>query len=219
MNRKIKNLYIAFISLIILILFLFIRSYQTIHKGDSVDSEKSFKESKLQGTYIENLDSASMIYSNYKYGFAMDFPDNWSFDRGVSEHTIIRAVQYDSTISYSINVIELKDMKSDVDIWTVWDNDFKGLEVNYKNMITKMVNTDIFNFSMRKVNISNRKAIEIQFSYLLKAVDVEQDMKSLFYQIYKLPFVYTIGLHVPEAYYNLNPERYTYMINNFVFIK
>jgi hypothetical protein len=80
----------------------------------------SFKDSNLNGNKIEHLDSVSMIYSNFKYGFSMDFPDNWKFDRGNGEHTVIRAGQKDSFMLVAVNVFELKAApKSDFSLWKI----------------------------------------------------------------------------------------------------
>jgi len=219
MNKNIRNSFIFLAGLIILSIFLFVKEYQLKNSSHLSDFEPSFKESNLQGSKIEHLDTASLIYSNFKYGFAMDFPNNWSIDRGVSEHTIIRAAQTDSTISCAINVIELGDMKSDISIWTLWDNKSMEFEANYRNMFSKLVNSEIYNFSPRKVYVSNREAIEIRFNYLVREVDVEYEMQYLFYSIYKIPFVYTVGMHIPKIFYDDNPGRYNYMVNNFVLMK
>ncbi|MCK4921312.1 MAG: hypothetical protein KAS71_09715 [Bacteroidales bacterium] len=219
MNKKIRNSYILFAGLIIITIVLFVQKSQVNNSPDTSDFEPSFKESNLHGNKIEHLDSTSLVYSNFKYGFAMDFPNNWSVDRGVSEHNIIRAGQIDSAISFSINVIEISDMESDIDIWTLWDNKAMGLEANYRSMLPKLVNSNIYNFSPRKVYVSNREAIEIRFNYFVREVDVEHEMQCLFYSIYKIPFTYTIGMHIPKIFYEYNPDRYDYMINNFVLMK
>ncbi|MFW9878804.1 MAG: hypothetical protein ACFFG0_37470 [Candidatus Thorarchaeota archaeon] len=219
MNKKIRNSYILLAGLIVITIILFVKQYRVNNPPDNSDFEPSFKESNLQGNKVEHLDSTTMVYSNFKYGFAMDFPNNWSIDRGVSEHTIIRAGQMDSAISFSINVIELNDMESDISIWTLWDNKAMGLEENYRNALPKLVNSEIYNFNPRKVYISNREAIEIKFNYLVREVDTEYEMQCLFYSIYKIPFTYTIGIHVPKLFYDNYPDRYNYMINNFVLMK
>ena len=216
MNKKIRNSFIFLAGLIILTIVLIVKEYKVKNSSDTADFEPSFKESNLQGNKIEYLDTVTSIYSNFKYGFAMDFPNNWSIDRGVSEHTLIRAGQIDSTISISINVIELSDMKSDISIWNLWDNKTLGFEANYRSMLSKSVNTDIYNFNPRKVYVSNREALEIRFNYIVREVDVEYEMQCLFYSIYKMPFTYTIGLHIPKIFFDDNPGRYNYMINKFI---
>lgn len=219
MNKKIRNSYILLAGLIIMAIVLVVKKYQVNNPSVVTDFEPSFKESSLHGNTVEHLDSNTLVYSNFKYGFAMDFPNNWSIDRGVSEHTIIRAGQMDSAISFSINVIELSDMQSDIGIWTLWDNEAMGLEASYKNMLPKLVNSEIFNYKPRKVYVSNREAIEIRFNYLVREVDVEYEMQCLFYSIYMIPYTYTIGMHIPRVFYDENPNRYNYMINNFVLMK
>jgi hypothetical protein len=220
MDKKVRNFYMFVAFIIFLIAFTYLKQLNIETNKNTSDFEPSYKESNLKGNSVEHLDSLTLIYSSFKYGFSMDFPNNWSIDRGVSEHTIIRGVQIDSSISFSVNVIELKDMKSkDLNIWDLWDNKSMGLEKNYRKMLPKMVNSDIWNFKPRKVYVSNKEAVEIKFNYIVREVDVEYEMQSLFYIIYRLPYTYTVGLHVPKVFYDENPERHNFLINNFVLMK
>lgn len=206
-------------SKLLFVMIAFCMNSEQVYNQTHADFKPSFKESNLQGDMIEHLDSNTLVYSNFKYGFAMDFPNNWSIDRGVSERTVIRAGQIDSAISFSINVIESSDMESDISIWALWDNKDLGLEATFRNSLTKSVNSEIYNFNARKVYISNREAIQTKFNFLFKNVDVEYENQCLFYSIYRAPFTYTIALHVPKILYDQNPQRFNYMINNFVLMK
>ncbi|MDQ2180850.1 hypothetical protein [Marinifilum sp. D714] len=220
MDKKVRNFYVFVALVLFFIGFTYFKQFNIESKSNNSDFEPSYKQSYLEGNSVEHLDSISMIYSNFKYGFSMDFPNNWKTDRGTSEHTVIRGVQLDSAISFSINVIELKDMKSqDFNVWDLWDNKRFGMESNYRKMLPKLVNTDICNFSPRKVYVSNRKAIEIKFNYTVREVDMEFEMQSLFYSIYKMPCTYTVGLQVPRVFYDENPQKYNYLINKFVLMK
>ncbi|WP_321318038.1 hypothetical protein [Labilibaculum sp.] len=220
MDKKVRNFYVFVAFVIFLIAFTYLKQLNVETKAYISDFEASYKESNLEGNSVEHLDSLSLIYSNFKYGFSMDFPNNYSIDRGVSEHTIIRGVQIDSAISFLVNVIELKDMKlKKITIWDLWDNKSMGLEKNYRKILSKMVNSDIWNFKPRKVYISNRESIEIKYNYIVREVDIEYEMQSLFYSIYKLPYTYSVGLHVPKIFYDENPEKYNFLINNFVLMQ
>ena len=178
----------------------------------------AFKETNLGGNDVEHLDSTTLLYSNFKYGFSMDFPDNWEIDRGVAQHTIIRAGQRDSVLLAFVNVIELKDVKEDISVWSIWDNKSLKFEESYKASMEKTVNEKLINFKYRKVHINNRESIETKFSYIVKEVDIEYEMQCLFYSVYKIPFTYTIGFKIPKFLYDENPIRYNYMINNFIFL-
>lgn len=161
-----------------------------------------------------------MIYSNFKYGFSMDFPDNWKFDRGNAEHTVIRAGQKDSFMLAAVNVIELKDVpKSDFSLWKIWDNKELGMAEFMKNEFKKALNSDIIDYSWRKVYVNNREAIETKLNYILKELDYEFEMKYIAYSISnKNQFSYTVGIKTPKYFYEENPSRFDYLINNFVFL-
>ncbi len=180
----------------------------------------SFKDSYLKGNEIEHLDSISMIYSNFKYGFSMDFPDNWKFDRGNAEHTVIRAGQKDSFMLAAVNVIELKEVpKSDFSLWKIWDNKEIGMAEYVKKGFKKTLNSEITDFTWRKVYVNNREAIETKCTYLLKELDYEFEMKYIGYSISnKNQFSYNLGIKTPKYFYDENPSRFDYLVNNFVFL-
>jgi len=217
MDKKVRNSYLMFSGLIILLIIIIFKSFNTKNKSAKPEFKPSFKESNSKGDFVDNLDSTTLIYSNYKYGFAMDFPDNWSIDKGVSEHTIIRGYRKDSAISLSINIIELNDVNlKELNIWDLWDNKSIGLEDNYHQMLSKIGSSKTYNYATRKVNISNREGIEISFNYTVKEVDVSYEMQSIFYSMYVSPYTYTFALHVPKIFYDIEPDRYKYMINDFI---
>ncbi len=210
--RNIKTLLFV---LIFMLLFVFESHCQT-----NQIFAPSFKKSNLNGNNIEHLDSISMIYSNFKYGFSMDFPDNWKFDRGNAEHTVIRAGQKDSFMLAAVNVIELKEVpKSDFSLWKIWDNKELGMAEFMKNELKKALNSEIIDYSWRKVYVNNREAIETKLTYILKELDYEFDMKYIAYSISnKNQFSYTVAIKTPKYFYEVNPSRFDYMINNFVFL-
>lgn len=215
---KVRSFYLLVAVIAIIILFTYFQEWNIKNKTAKSGFEPSYKELNEEKDLVEHLDSTTLIYSNFKYGFSMNFPDEWNIDRGVSEHTIIRGVQNDSALSFVINVIELKDMKSEnLNIWELWDN--KNMDLEYRKILPKLVKSDIYNYNSRKVYVSNTEAIEIKYNYIAKDVDVECEMQSHFYSIYQLPFTYTVGLHAPKIFYEKNPVRYDHLIKNFVLMQ
>lgn len=150
----------------------------------------------------------------------MDFPDNWSLDRGVSEHTIIRGRQIDSLITFAINIVEVSDIiQSGVSIWDLWEDKSKGFEEESRNELQKSANLDTYNYNTRKVYVSNIEAFETKFNYIMRQVDLEIEMQAIFYHIFKTPLTYAVGFHIPKIFYDDNPERYNYFISKFVLMK
>lgn len=219
MNKKLRNFYIIGALLLALFINEVVKGYLHKDQSQSLELEESFKEAYLGGSPVEYFDSLTMIYSNYKYGFSMDFPDHWATDRGVAEHTIIRGARIDSATSFSINVIELSDMKDEnITIWQIYDSDQSGVINSFKNMLSETLNSKIYNFTTRKVHVANQEAIEAKANYIIKEVDVEFENQFLAYFIYVMPYMYSVGLHVPKAIYDNNQGYYNSMINNFKII-
>lgn len=106
-------------------------------KNSKEDFMPSYKEQLSNNSgkknFTEFYDSTSNIYSNYQYGFSMKFPSNWAVDKGFSEHTIIRGLEKDSAITFSINVIEIKDGANDkFSIWKYFDSNREFVETQFK---------------------------------------------------------------------------------------
>ena len=188
------------------------------NQNNKNDFAPSFKEQNTSSDFVEHLDSTTLIYSNFKYGFSIDFPDNWDIDRGMAEHTIIRAAQKDSLFLFMVNVVETKDTKSDISTWLLWDNKSFNMKEKYISSMKKSLNMDINNISTRKIYVSNNEAIEIKFTYLVKEIDFQYEMQSVFYYILRNPYTYTIGIKAPKMFYDENPERFNHLITQFGFI-
>ena len=105
--RKLKK---KIFNRIILLFFALLLSNSIICQKSTKNINVIEPSLKEKVSKDEHLDNKTNIYSSFKYGFAVDFPDNWTIDRGVSKNTIIRCVQKDSAISFSINVIEVKNI-------------------------------------------------------------------------------------------------------------
>jgi len=214
MNKSVRNFFWISASIIAFFILIIIKDARNKNPENSnSDFKPSYKESASPGDFSEHLDSTTLIYSNYRYGVAMDFPNNWEIDRGVSEHTIIRGGRKDSAISFAINVVELDDTSSsEITIWDLWDNEDLDLENIYLQMMIQAVNSEVHDYQFRKVYVSNREAMEIRFNYVNKDVDAEYNMQAIVYSIIIVPFTYTIGIHIPELFYYLNQEKYNYLI-------
>lgn len=120
----------------------------------------SYKEKSKEGEFKEHLDSVSNIYSNFHYGFSIDYPNNWELDRGSSEHTVIRGVQKDSLYTLAVIVVEISDIKQTTNIWDLWDKniaDFRQKHIYFANSTST---SEVNESNVRKVYLSNQPALE-----------------------------------------------------------
>lgn len=215
---KSHKAFFVFVGIVIVSMIYFFIKEQSIKSNSfKKDFSPSSKELNEKGKYIEHLDSTTLLYSNFKYKFSMNFPDNWQLDRGVSEHTIIRGSQKDSAISFSVNVITINDSKlNDLNIWDLWDKKELKMDENSRQMLSNSLNTELYNYITRKIYISNKEAIETKCSYIVRELEFEYEIQCFFYSIYQPPYTYTIGLQIPWDFYIENPSKYDYFITNFV---
>ena len=215
MKSQIRNFYIFVGCIIILIGYSYFNQYRTNKSFDSDD----FKENKTyeKVKYSEKIDTLNMIYSNEKYGIAIDFPDNWKLDKGVSEQSLVRGISKDSGITFNITVVEVEGAKLDANMWQIWDKKESGMKDIIKQSLPSMVNSKIENYTDRKVYVDNLEGIEVRFTYLLKYPDGQYDVQGIVYWVYKMPYTYTMGIQVPKMFYEKNPNWYNSLINNVAF--
>lgn len=185
----------------------FMPSYKELLKTDSKNKD-----------FIEFFDSTSNIYSNFKYGFSMKFPSNWTIDKGFAEHTIIRGLEEDSAITFPINVFEIKDSgNDDISIWKIFDSNRDLVEKQFKKEMEFALQSAIFDYANQKVYFDNHEAIQREFTYNVKHLDSYYQMKAKMYQVAKPPYVFTIGFHVPLFFFEENPIRYNSIFDGFYF--
>jgi len=148
------------------------------------DFKPSYKENMSNSgssKFEEFLDKKTNSYSNYKYGFAIRFPMNWTINKGVSEHTIIKGIEADSLITVSVNVIELNFKKNEEikSAWDLYDNTRLQYEALLKSKGKSEANTNFENFDMKKIHLFNFEAIQTQMEYNIKQVDFEYINKNI----------------------------------------
>ncbi len=215
--KNFKSFYALVIVIGIFLIFSTVNYYS--NRKNSAENLPSYKESK-KTEFEEHLDSTTQIYSNFRYGFSMDFPDNWQLDKGVSEHTIIRGGLKDSAYSFSINVVQLSgDFPKDFSVWELYEMDKDKYAFDMNNALQAQLNSKTFNFSQEKVYVSDQKSIETKFNYITREVNLEIEMVGVMYSVFVPPFAFTIGMHLPLEYYQNNPIYFKYLINDFGFIQ
>lgn len=206
-------------SRVVFISFVFLLLSNSFFCQNSTNNINVFEPSlKEKDSKDEYLDTRTKIYSNFKYGFAVDFRDNWTIDRGVSKNTIIRSTQKDSAISFSINVIEVKKIKPAKGTWEFWDNNYDNFRSSQFELLSQMLNSKLSNYKNRKVYIDNTPAIETTFNFRHKNIDLEFEIEMIIYSVMKGSFTYTISLSLPQLVYNDNPLYFKSLISNFKFI-
>ncbi|MBN2893194.1 MAG: hypothetical protein JXL97_15090 [Bacteroidales bacterium] len=184
--------------------------------------EKSFKEQENKA-FSEHLDSTTNIYSNFKYHVAFDAPDNWKTDAGVSEHTIFRAYQPDSLLTFSINVVELKsennEKNQEIDFWEFYQKNKEQMDYPFTTVLEKQLKTTINNFVCTKSYLQNNICLRRELSYSIKNLDYEYDVKNISLQTLIGDFTYTFGLTIPSLFYNQTPEYYDNLFQKIYFLK
>jgi hypothetical protein len=193
---------------IAILLFSFVTSAQTKPNGKMF--KKSYKEkvlNKQETEFSEFFDPKNNLYSNYRYGLSFDAPNNWKKDYGVSEHTIFRAFEQDSAISFFINVLEFKDelaKKDEKNIWEIYSEDKIKFDTIFTKTHSKSLKTEIYNFKVTKSYIDNNVSLKITFSTITKELDYEYETYYLIHQLYRNNKMISFGCTVPILIFNLD---------------
>lgn len=184
------------------------------------DFEKSFKEQNSE-SFNEHKDSISNVYSNFKYHIAFDAPDSWNTDAGVSEHTIYRTFQPDSSITFSINVIEIKlnNPEMRIDIWELYQTNKKQFDYQFQTAIENQLNSKMENLVCQKSFLKNNISLKRTYNYKLKDLDYEYYVTNISYQTIIAGFTYTFSLSIPSVFYNQKTEYYDNLFGNIYFLK
>lgn len=201
---------------------LFSCTYNNSNTKETIDFEKSFKEQKTE-TFDEYLDSTTNIYSNFKYHVAFDAPNNWNTDAGVSEHTIFRTFQPDSSLTFSINVIEMQlnenEKSKKIDIWDFYQKNKTQMDYPFTTLIEEQLNTKVKDFSCQKSYIKNNACLKRKLHYKVRDLNLEFDILIISYQAFINEFTYTFTLNIPKIFYDEKPEYYEAFFRNVYFLK
>lgn len=195
-------------------------NYQKSESQKSNDFEKSFKEQKGEG-FVEHLDSITNIYSNFRYHVAFDAPDNWDTDLGVSEHTIFRTFQTDSSLTFSINVIEqkLSEKEKKTDIWELYEQYKEQFDYQIRTTLEKQLKTKLENLVSQKSYLRNNVCLKQKYNYKFRNLEYEYDVTNISYQTLIGDFTYTFTLSIPTILYEENTEFYENLFTNIYFLK
>jgi len=175
---------------------------------------KSYKKQISSGDINKNevqyFDKINRVYSNFKYGISYKEERGWDIDYGVGQYTIYRAIQNDSTCTFSINVIELdQHLGKEFNLHDVIDQ--LG-EESYKAKLAsnhlKLANTQILNSSVKKVYFRNYPALKTTLKTNSREEDYEIGFTDITYQLYRNNATITCNLSVPSFFYHENKESF-----------
>ncbi len=166
-------------------------------------------------------------YTNHYFGVTTDFPDGWEKDRGMSEFSICRALNRDSSATLTLmcgplnlsKTDEVKHQKvfqvSPLDYMKkLYGADFrKSYEEEYKNSST----LGVYDFKLEERKVRNVNYLVISYRYDERTDNQVLTFKAVIYQTILWGTTYTITYIVPELYFREpqlnNVLRFTNYIN------
>ena len=191
--------------------------------GQLKDYEDSYKRLIQRGVIdkskAEYYDSINNIYSNFYYGFSYKKPKNWQNDNGSGMVSVFRTYNYDSFINLSVNV--LKNSGKDMDISSHEYFDSIGEEELVKKTIShlKSLGQNIKSMTIKKTFYKNIPATYSVSEQIIKEDDSEVVIKNISNQFFSKQMQFTIGLSVPEIFYEIKPDYYDSLFYNFSLIQ
>jgi len=173
----------------------------------------------LDKSKVEYYDSANNYYSNFYYGFAYKNPQNWKNDNGTGMSTVFRTFNYDSIITLSINVFKNSGKAIEFTSHDLYDSIGEDELVKKKKAYVKSVGQNLSNMTIEKTFFKNIPATYSVSESIQKEDDFEVVFKNIDYQFFSRQMQFTIGLVIPEIFYEINPEYYNSLFQNFSIIQ
>lgn len=203
---------------VIITFFCFLILFQNMNSQNN-KFKKSLKEVSVskKKEFIEFYDTINKIYSNYKYNIGFKIPKKWSFDKGFTEHTILRTYDADSSNSFTINVIETK-YDVEIDFWKTYDENKDEFENKYIKILESQLNTKLKNYSVEKSFIKNFHSLKRKFEFTRKEQNFEYEIVIIIQQVVKNQLTYTFSLSIPKMFYERNPNHYEKIFYNLHFL-
>ncbi len=195
---------------------------EKIEKEKSVSIEPAFKEFlkneqisldiNKSNKYEEILEGN--VYNNHKYRFTIDLPNNWKLERGKSEFSIFRCVNYDSLFVISLSAIPANQKELEN---PDYHQKFQEDPVNLMNQLHNgsyyaYLGDELKNSAMvtpHNLVIENRKINNVMFlvsryKHYLDVDGVEISFISETFQTFLWGQTYTFGFECPELVYDKN---------------
>lgn len=202
------------ILIALFILFTLQNVYSQQNKYRKSAKKENASENKKSNDYY---DKTNNIYSNYKYNISFKVPEKWVVDKGMSEHTILRTYDADSSNSFTINVIE-SEYNVEEPFWKTYDRNSVEIEKKYKTMLETQLNTNIKNYTIEKSFIKNFQSLKRKLEFTRKDQDYEYEIVTIIQQVVKGNLTYTFSLNIPKMFYDKNPQHYNKLFLNLHFL-
>lgn len=163
-------------------------------------------------------------YSNHHYNLAIDFPDDWQHDRGLSDYTLFRAFQRDSGLTMSLIVIPLhRKYKGKEGLTSLKFNDSpmqfmdQVTQGNYRKYLVEQLTTQLgqppIDLEITETSIGSHKYIVTEYKIKQMADDFKYYMYGKSFTTQQWNHTYEISYFAPEDYYK--PELLTPVMMSF----
>jgi hypothetical protein len=156
---------------------------------------------------IESIIPEKNSYTNNFIGLTIDFPNNWTLDRGASSATLIRAVMMDSAASLAVlaNPIEDGDSKGS-GIGVSMLEDLQRLHGSYQSYfdqeIRARIGVNVDSIFYEEKRFGSHKYLYSGYTYLEYYDDMPIPMMVCSMQTSTWGRVITIAYNCPEMFFN-----------------
>lgn len=165
-------------------------------------------------------------YANYYFGVSTILPLDWKIDRGVSEFTLIRAVNEQESSSMTMMAIPIEI----IDSAKAEENQRKYSESPLKTMnsiangdfrkkmyeeVSASTNTKLSNFKVGEVFIGTTNYLKFEYEFDNKFENESFAFKTIGYQVILWGVNYTISYTAPLKYFDDNLIRQSLMNTNY----
>jgi len=149
-------------------------------------------------------------YSNHYFNVTTDFPDNWEYDRGVSEYSIYRTFQPDSALTLALIAVPVNSTTSNE-----IHSEFQSAPLNtmnklnggaYKNYLLKELTNNTtkqvydFEFKEKKIRTTNYLIYSYKYNETYKELEIQVICVGHITILWGV--IYTIHYNAPYYFYD-----------------
>lgn len=174
----------------------------------SIDSPQQSFNAEVQ--VKETLDSVNMIYTNYFYGIAIDVPNHWKTMGVPTERKIITLADEDSATYIDIVITDIGEqhLEEKRTIWDIYDQEEVAVENILHNNLSLTTNAHLYEFTMKKIRLSNHEAIKASTSYFYETLDNSITFQVEMIVVLKDAYLFFVALNTPKILYDSNTKYY-----------
>jgi len=143
---------------------------ETVVTTDEADLNEDYKtEPESFSTNVERWNKEMCVYSNFKYGFAVQLPRDvvWWLTTGTSKHTVVKFAQPHTNMVLFANIQEVDARAKDMDMWDKFEEMKQYVAKDVVSHVSNNSKETIKDLKLYKVTFCGKHALKQQYTAIV----------------------------------------------------